>query len=258
VVSRPLIVIVGPTASGKTTLAIELARRLDGEIICADSRTVYKGMDIGTAKPTEEEQLFVPHHLLDVVDPGERFTVADFKRLANEAIIDIIGRGKVPIMVGGSGLYIDAVLFDYKFAPVGTPRDNQNPRHLSKSILVSKEKLRRNTLIVGICVSREILMQRIISRVNQMIDNGLCNEVSKLRAEYPYSKALDAPGYRAIAEYLEGKLSINDARDLFVKNDLRLAKKQMTWFKRNKSIQWITNREAAVELITTFLNKISN
>lgn len=144
-VSRPLIVIVGPTASGKTTLAIELARRLDGEIICADSRTVYKGMDIGTAKPTEEEQLFVPHHLLDVVDPGERFTVADFKRLANEAIIDIIGRGKVPIMVGGSGLYIDAVLFDYKFAPVGTPRDNQNPRHLSKSILVSKEKLRRNT-----------------------------------------------------------------------------------------------------------------
>ena len=110
-----LISIVGPTASGKTALAIRVAEELSGEIICADSRTVYKGLDIATAKPSRDERNRVPHHALDVVTPDEPFTVADFKQLADKAIKDIQDRGKIPILVGGSGLYIDAVLFNYSF-----------------------------------------------------------------------------------------------------------------------------------------------
>ena len=116
----PLIVITGPTASGKSGLALELAERYHGEIICADSRTVYKGMDVGTAKPSADNQVRVPHHLLDVVEPGERFTAGEFQRLARQAITDIRGRGHIPFLVGGTGLYIDSVVLNYAFddAPV--------------------------------------------------------------------------------------------------------------------------------------------
>jgi tRNA dimethylallyltransferase len=111
----PLIVIVGPTASGKSALAMQLAERFGGEIICADSRTVYKGMDIGTAKPSAEDQARVPHHGLDLVEPGERFSAVDFKNYATQTIADIRARGKIPFLVGGTGLYVDAVIFDYHF-----------------------------------------------------------------------------------------------------------------------------------------------
>ena len=124
----PLVVIVGPTASGKTALAIHLAEKYNGEIVCADSRTVYKGLDIGTAKPSVSEQQRVRHHLIDVVEPDGTFSVADFKMLAVEAINDIESRGKLPILVGGSGLYIDAVVYDFSFSD-GTKRDESNPRH---------------------------------------------------------------------------------------------------------------------------------
>lgn len=116
----PLIAIVGPTASGKTAMAIELAKRFDGEIICADSRTVYKGMDIGTAKPTFDEQATVPHHMLNLVEPNERYTVADFQQGVRKLIDDITARGKFAMLVGGSGLYVDSVIFDYEF---GSDRD---------------------------------------------------------------------------------------------------------------------------------------
>ncbi|HEY5695257.1 MAG TPA: isopentenyl transferase family protein, partial [Candidatus Saccharimonadales bacterium] len=115
--SLPLIVLVGPTASGKTSVAIELAQQVDGEIICADSRTVYKSMDIGTAKPTAIEQALAPHWGIDLVEPGEYFTAADFKQYANAKIAEIRGRGHTPFLVGGTGLYIDAVVFDYQFGP---------------------------------------------------------------------------------------------------------------------------------------------
>src|SRR5664279_14928 len=113
----PLVVITGPTASGKTGLAIELAHQFGGEIICADSRTIYRGMDIGTAKPTPVERLLVPHWGLDLVDPGEYFSVADFKKYADQKIIEIRARGRIPFLVGGTGLYIDAVIYDYRFGP---------------------------------------------------------------------------------------------------------------------------------------------
>ena len=251
----PLVVIVGETASGKTALAIELAVRLNGEIICADSRTVYRGMDIGTAKPTEAEQRKVPHHLLDVVEPDEPFTVAGFKLLANKAIEDISARGKLPIMVGGSGLYVDAVLFDYGFSAEGAVRDDVNPRHVGKSEPRLKKDLRKNTLIIGLRVSREALQERIIKRVDAMVQAGLVEEVKDLQEKYPGSKALDSTSYKAFSGYLEGSLSLDEAKALFVQNDLKLAKSQRTWFKRNNSIHWITNREEAVEIATTFLSK---
>jgi tRNA dimethylallyltransferase len=253
----PLIVIVGETASGKTALAIELAEKLGGEIICADSRTVYRGMDIGTAKPTLEERARVPHHLLDVVNPDETFTAADFKRLANQAIDDIASRGKLPILVGGSGLYIDAVLFDYSFADSGAARDPQNPRHAAKEAAGSKSELRPNTLVIGLTVEREVLRERITNRVDAMVRAGFMNELKELAAKYGWdAPALQAPGYKAFRGYLGGSLNVDEAKALFVQNDLQLAKRQRTWFKRNDSIHWLPNRYEAVEIATTFLSKI--
>lgn len=251
----PLIVIVGPTASGKTAAAIELAKLFNGEIICADSRTVYKHMDIGTAKPTASERAEVPHHLLDVALPDERFTVADFKRLANQAIDDISKRGTLPIMVGGSGLYIDSVLYDYSFAEVGSRRDMVNPRHAAKDLPKKRATMRGNTLIIGMSKPRDELRSIIEARVETMVQNGLVQEVTRLTHEYPHSSALEAPGYKAFKKYIDHEVELSQAKALFVTADYQLAKRQVTWFKRNDSIHWTNNREEIVDLVTTHLNK---
>lgn len=251
----PMVTIVGPTASGKTALSIELAKRFNGEIICADSRTVYKYLDIGAAKPTKLEQETVPHHLLDIVSPDEQFTAADFKRLANEAIDEISSRHKLPIMVGGSGLYIDAVLFDYGFSDNAQERDPANPRHLSKAVPRVRQPARDNTLIIGMQVPREVLKDRIIKRVDGMVAAGFIEEVQWLIANYPGSKALLAPGYKAFTHHISGRISQEEAKQLFIKNDHQLAKRQMTWFKRNKSIHWISGSEQAFDLVQDFMDK---
>lgn len=251
-----LIVLVGPTASGKTAVAMEIAKKFNGEIVCADSRTVYKGMDIGTAKPSKQEQAQIPHHLLDVVRPDEPFTVADFKKLAEQAINDIQHRNKIPIMVGGSGLYVDAVLFDYKFAPKNSPRDSVNSRHLDKEVPAVRSKIRPNTLVVGLNPDLQVLKQRITERVEAMVQDGLVEEVKELCDQYGTNvKALDATSYKAFREYVENKITLDEAKAQFVRNDYLLARRQRTWFKRNKSIHWFTNREEIVEFITTELNK---
>ena len=285
----PLIVIIGETASGKTALALELAERFNGEIICADSRTVYRYMDIGTAKPTPEERARIPHHLLDVVAPDQSFSAAAFQRLANEAIDDILNRGKLPIMVGGTGLYIDAVLFDFKFrAPANAelrqelselsveelqeriietglelPENDRNPRHLMRVIatngeLAEHKPLRENTLVIGLKIDREILRERVEARADAMVAGGFVDELQSLVDAYGWNApALQAPGYKAFRGYLEGTISLDDAKALFATNDLQLAKRQRTWFKRNNSIQWIENRGQTVDITTTFLSKIS-
>jgi tRNA dimethylallyltransferase len=283
----PLVVIVGQTASGKSALALELAERFNGEIICADSRTVYRGMDIGTAKPSRQEQAKIPHHLLDIVDPDQTFTVADFKRLANAAIEDILSRGQLPILVGGTGLYIDSVLFDFVFrslpsaelreeltalsvpelqnrlraADIPLPNNPENPRHLVRALetdgkIGSRKPLRENTCIIGLALDRETLRERIVVRVETMLRAGFVDELRKLVAQYGWDiPALQAPGYKAFRGYLEGTVDLDEAKALFVQNDLRLAKQQRTWFKRNNSIQWTNNRGEIVDIITTFLNK---
>ena len=192
----------GETASGKSALAIELAKQFNGEIIAADSRTVYRGMDIGTAKPTLEEQHLVPHHLIDVVNPDERFTVADFKHLTEITIRDITSRGKLPILVGGSGLYIDAVLFDFAFSGQKLTEGREALRQLSIEELQAKLKKQAylcritnairdilsansrqvvsaasqcchfvpNTLVLGMEIDREVLAPRIAKRVEEMFN----------------------------------------------------------------------------------------
>lgn len=251
--AAPLLAIVGPTASGKTALAIDLARKYDGEIICADSRTVYKGMDIGTAKPTPAEQAAVPHHLLDVVAPDEPFTALDFKRQAMAAIDDIHARGKLPLLVGGSGLYIDAVLYDYQFADA--PRSMINPRHRAEGAPRADTVLRSDTLIVGVDKDKAVLEERIRARVDVMVKEGFLDEVRRLSAAYAGSKALDAPGYRAFADYLAGSITLEEAKTRFVRNDCNLAKRQRTWLRRNQQVRWIQNSADADSLVAAFLAK---
>lgn len=254
----PLIVIVGPTASGKTALGIELAKKLNGEIICADSRTVYKGLDIGTAKPTVREQQTVPHHLIDVVEPNEYFSVADFKELANKAITDVTTRGKLPIMVGGTGLYVDAVIYNYSFAPkeLASKRDLLNPRHLSRDVAVSKDELRPDTLVLGIEVSKHLLSKRITERVENMFKSGLVDETKTVIKKYGWElRSLQTPGYKAVRKYLDGSISLDETKNEFIRSDMQLAKRQMTWLKRNKSIHWVNDPSKVVEIVTTFLNK---
>ncbi len=251
----PLIVIVGPTASGKTSVSIQIAKKFEGEIICADSRTIYKGMDIGTAKPSFLERWEVPHHLIDVVDPDEKFTVAEFKRLADIAITDIRQRGKVPILVGGSGLYINSVIYDYEFKGSDGPRDTQNPRHLHADVPRQVQKIRPDTVIFGIEVDRDELQKRIKDRVVMMVSSGLVNEAKVLGSTYGWEIApMQASAYSTIKEYIEGSVNLSDAIDNCALLDSRLAKKQRTWFKRNKSIQWVDNPSKIVDFITTLLN----
>lgn len=286
----PLVVVVGETASGKSALALQLAQHFNGELICADSWTVRREVNIGTAKPTEAELALVPHHLLDIVGPDEDFTAAVFKGLANQAIGYIASRGKLPIMVGGTGLYVDGVLFDYGFLAAGDRRarerlnvlspgqllveianegielegvDIRNKRRLirlleTKGARPTRAALRANTLIVGLQPERAALEQRIIKRVDAMLAAGLEQEVRGLVARYGWgAEGLKGVGYAQWQDYLKGAKSLNETRKRIIKASLDLAKRQRTWFKRNKSIHWFStpvNKTMVVDLITTFLS----
>lgn len=284
----PLIVVVGETASGKTKLAVELAKQFDGEIIAADSWTVRKEVNIGTAKPTTEEREGVPHHLIDVAEPCEDFTAAVFKVLANRAIQDISFRGKLPIMVGGTGLYVDGVIFDFSFLQPGgaSLREELNSKSIQQLLLLidqqgyslegidirnkrrlirlietggarpQRQALRPNTLILGMSLTRENLKQRIVARTDSMIAQGLESEVKHLADEYGWGcEALKGIGYQEWKAYFEGDQNIEQTKERIIKDTLALAKRQRTWFKRNKDIHWICKQDEAVDLITTFLNK---
>ncbi len=284
---HPLIVIVGETGVGKSALALRIATEFDGEIIAADSRTVYKGLDIGTAKPSPSERKLVKHHLLDVTSLDEPLTVVEFKRLAVDAILNIQSRKKLPILVGGSGLYIDAVIFDYDFLPAPDPqlRDklnslsinqlqtiikkrNINPptnflnkRHLIRAIETngaspSKQLLRPNTLVIGLRLPKSDLSKRLKHRAEDMLNQGLVKEAESIANKYNWDiEALRTPAYRSVRQYLEGDINKDEIVGQCVRFDMQLANKQRTWFKRNKSIQWADKQIQAVDLITTFLNK---
>lgn len=289
----PLIVIVGETASGKSSLAMELAQKFDGEIICADSWTVYKGFDIGTAKPSNRERLLIPHHLLDVADPRGGFNAVVFQQLAFAAIDAIVRRGKLPILVGGTGLYIDSVIYHYQFLekpPEGMREtlnelsledllakaeeqgiltqdiDTRNKRRVIRLIenegrLPSRQPLRENTLILGLSTPREQLRERIEQRVDTMLFAGLDDEVRRLADEYGWdAEPMKGIGYWQWQDYFAGKISLAEVRAKIIKATMDLAKRQRTWFKRNESIQWLTTEDKtaeAVDLATTFLNKDS-
>jgi tRNA dimethylallyltransferase len=289
VAAPKLIVIVGETASGKSALALKLAQQFNGEIICADSWTVRREADIGTAKPSLEERAMIPHHLLDVVGPDDDFTAAVFKDLANAAIEDISNRGKLPIMVGGTGLYIDGVLYDYGFLPAGdrTDReelnelsiaeledkinelgldlgdvDRRNKRRLIRLIetngaVPAKKELRTNTLIIGLKNDRAELENHIIERVDAILAAGLEDEVRALVERYGWqAEALKGVGYAQWKGYFEGTETLDQTRQKIIKATRDLAKRQRTWFRRNKSIQWFSTPvkwAVVVESVTTFL-----
>lgn len=253
----PLVVIVGETASGKSALAMELAEKFDGEIICADSRTVYKGMNIGTAKPSVADQQNVTHHLLDIVEPDENLNVRQFQQLAIQAIEDIARHGRLPILVGGAGLYVDSVLFDYEFSPPGARRDIENPRHLKyQDMTAYKSGLRHNTLVLGLQRTHESLKVRIEQRIEAMISLGLEQEVRNLVKRYGWeAPGLNTIGYREFRGYFDGKKSLDEVVEGLERNTILYAKRQRTWFKRNESIHWLNDPSGAVDLVTTFLNK---
>lgn len=269
---------------------MELAQRFGGELICADSWTVYKGFDLGTAKPTAEDQKLVPHHLLDVADPLEGFSAPSFQRLALAAIDDITARGKLPIVVGGTGLYIDSLLYNYGFLPKSDPLlraelndmtledlvvraagmgldttgiDLRNKRRVIRliendGVRPTKDELRSNTLILGIKRPLEELEGRIVARIDGMVEDGFVDEVRALGERYGWDiEPMRAPGYRAFSEHVRGTISLAAAKERFMRNDLQLAKKQRTWFKRNPGIHWLStpvNLPKVYDIVTTFLS----
>jgi len=252
--TSPLVVILGPTASGKSALAMHLASKFKGELICADSRTLYKGMDIGTAKPSKADQELIPHHMIDVIQPNERYSAAAFKSRTIELIEDITKRGKLPIIVGGTGLYIDSIIFDYQFSSENRERDPVNPRHLKKTEGEKDTKLRDNTLVLGLSVEPEVLKQRIEDRINIMVDNGFIDEVKALAKQHGWdAPGMLAPGYKASRGYIEGSETLDEAKAQFILNDVHLAKRQRSWFRRNKYVNWISTPVEAEKKTEQFL-----
>lgn len=276
--ARPtLIAIVGPTASGKTALAITLAKRWNGEIIAADSRTIYRDMDIGTAKPTPYEREQVVHWGLDLVSPDERFNVSEFKQYADDVLQDIQQRGKLPIIVGGTGLYVDAVLYDFSFQNkasveqlktleamtlnelyevctkrnIPLPYNFKNKRHVVRAIVQSdginssKKPLATGTYIVGIATNRKTLRDRIIVRGEHMFENGVVEEATMLGKKYGWNhESMTGNIYPLIKRYSNNELTRNEVIEQFVTLDYRLAKRQMTWLRRNPDIMWATLADA--------------
>ncbi|MDW0115654.1 tRNA (adenosine(37)-N6)-dimethylallyltransferase MiaA [Sporosarcina thermotolerans] len=283
-----VIAIVGPTASGKTALSIELAKMLDGEIINGDAMQVYKGLDIGTAKIKEEEKDGIPHHLFDVKGPSESFSVAEYQYAVRNCIDDILKRGKQPIIVGGTGLYIQSVLFDFRFTDeasdetVRTALEDElttdgGPERLYNRLLTldpnSAEKIHPNNhrrliraleiievtgktknehekgkgrvpvydhVIIGMDMDREVLYDRINRRVDQMMEEGLLDEASALwNKGIRDVQSVQAIGYKEIHQYLEGKLSFDDAVALIKQNTRHYAKRQMTYFRNKMDIFWV-------------------
>lgn len=274
-----IIVIVGPTASGKTSLSLELAKKLNGEVVSADSRQVYKGLDLGTGKVTEAEMEGVPHHLLDVADPKETYTVTDYVRDARKEISNIISRGKIPIVVGGTFFYIDALL-GRSIPPEVEPNealraeleklstkelftlltekdperaetiDKDNKRRLVRALEIvdalgkvpsgTSEEVYDAT-IIGISISKEKLKENIHTRLIDRLEKGMIDEVKNLhKNELSYERMYELGiEYKYIAEYLEEKITKEEMVKQIELKSLQYAKRQMTWLKRDKEIQWV-------------------
>ena len=286
---KKLIIITGPTASGKTALAIKLAKQFNGEIISADSRAIYKGIDIASAKPSLEERDSVPHWGFDLAEPDQIFTAADFKEYAFEKISEIHSRGKIPFLVGGTGLYIDAVLYDYDFAgepdeelraelnsksieelqavieqaKIEMPENSKNKRYLIRAIEKSKKHKRNsgkkhngfNSIVVGITTERDELRTRIFARNEQFFSSGIIEEAQKMAQKYGWqSEAMTANAYPLIKDFLDKKLTEEELIEKMSVRDWRLAKRQITFMKRNKDIKWLTLSEAE-QYISSKMNK---
>lgn len=231
-----VLIILGPTGSGKTGVSIELAKKLNGEIISADSRAIYKGMDIGTAKPTKEEQAGIPHFGLDLVSPDDRFTVSDWKDYALGQIKAIKSRGHLPIIVGGTGLYIDALIYDYQFkGPTGQKIGDFEQKSCS-----DRTEIKGDYVLIGIKWKAEELRDRLNKRIEQMFRPELYEEAKKLVQAYGWgSQAMKSDIYEYAYKYMTGELTLEEAKEKCFYEDWHLARRQLTWFKRNNRIKWL-------------------
>lgn len=283
-----IIVICGPTASGKTALSIELAKKINGEIISSDSMQIYKDMNIGTAKPTQEEMQGIQHYLLDFVEPNQRYSVAEYKKDAENAIEKILSKGKIPIVVGGTGLYVDSLIYGIEYQDIKL--DEEYRKELEKRVEAEGleelyneaqkidsqaiEKISRNDKkrilrileiykatgknkteqeiesrkngvkydykVFAINMEREKLYERINMRVDIMIENGLIEEVENLLEKYnEFPTAMQGLGYKEVVEYLQGKTSKEEMIEKIKRETRRYAKRQLTWFRKNKQTIWI-------------------
>lgn len=275
---KKLLVVCGPTATGKSVLAVELAKQFDGEVISADSRQVYKGLDIGSAKITQTEMDGVPHHLLDVAEPTDYFSVADFQALAQEVITDIHTRRKLPIICGGTGMYIDSVIYGTQFpeVPPNEPLrkeltkltseelyeqlqkldpdraieiDQHNPVRLIRAIEIAttlgtvpkieKQDSEYSTFFIGLDLPKEELQERIEKRISDRIPT-LFDEIKSLHNSGVTFEKLDSFGleYRYGSDYVQEKINLSEFKELLATKTWQYAKRQMTWFKRNSEIHW--------------------
>lgn len=286
---KPLVILTGPTAVGKTELSISLAKRINGEIISADSAAVYKGMDIGSAKIKKEEMQGIAHYLIDVYEPTYAFNIVEFKAQCNRAMEDIYSRGHIPIIVGGTGFYIQAVVYDIDFSETKEDGIRQKYEKLyaekgeqfiynmlkavdpesadiihpnnhkrviralefyeqtGTKISAHNSEQRQNespynfAYFVLNC-ERKILYDRINSRVDMMLDAGLVDEVKSLVDRYHVTKdmvSMQALGYKEILDYLAGDISLEEAVYIIKRDTRHFAKRQLTWFRREKEVTWV-------------------
>jgi len=299
-----VIVICGPTASGKTALSIELAKRINGEIVSADSMQIYKDMNIGSAKVTTKEMQGIKHYLIDCVLPSERYSVANYKQDAKQAIEEILKNGKIPIVVGGTGLYIDSLIYEieykdikineeyrkelerikeekglevlYKKAleidPKAMEKISQNDYKRITRILeiyeaTGKTKTQQeqesrlneipyNYKVFAIDYDREKLYERINRRVDLMLEKGLIDEVRGLLEKYKeFPTAMQGLGYKEVKQYLDGELSKEEMIEKIKQESRRYAKRQLTWFRKNKQTVWINGMVSANENINIILEE---
>ena len=301
-----VIVIVGPTASGKTSLAIKLAKKINGEIVSCDSMQIYKDMNIGTAKPTIEEQNKIKHYLIDIISPEERFSVSDYQTHALKAIEEILKKGKIPIVVGGTGLYVNSLIYGIKFLNISfdekyrqeledkaekegleslyneakkidpkameTISKNDKKRILrvleifhQTGITKSKQDelsrsgdVKYDFRVFGINIEREILYKRINDRVDNMIQNGLVQEVENIYNKFKkFPTSMQAIGYKEVVEYLNKNISKEEMIEKIKMETRRYAKRQLTWFRKNKDIIWLDGLENEQNNIKIILEEYS-
>lgn len=264
---KKVIVIVGPTASGKTSLSIRLAKALQTEVINGDAVQIYKRLDIGSAKITQEEMKGVKHHLLDIIDPSQTYSVFQYQKDVREKIKDI----EIPLIVGGTGLYIKAALYDYVFDEVDIEKDfekkyeqthtfelyqmlkaldpqthvdQKNRRRVFRALALAEkgikqsEKNRKNVclydpLIIYLDIDRTILEQRLVTRLEKQLEDGFIDEVRSLSQD---GIEINAIGYRALASYVRNEISLDEAKQIIIKKSKALAKKQKTWFKNQMNV----------------------